>query len=450
MEFHQAIDRAIKEKKLYFVGDALPPDWYAAFKVWSKLTADGDMKALFNMAYCYRMGEGVEQNLLLAQEAYLKCHQYGDERAFAEHAAVTQQIQEIEQSRRRHLEKQRERDEQMREQSEFFKKEKDAWNFLLERTRPGLEILDKFQKLCLEAMPTYEGNNGRRNEEKVRQARALLESVTLERDLWVRDALSFLNYTARVVSKKEQKSDVRELGGHQVITTGNYTTVHPRYERSVTTEITYDVRIEMNGESDGIWQVYPTSEKTSYGGFHGAVSNPEVSSMKLMEPRGIRVYFLPSAECEYLPTFPYYSYNSNDWPKSLPRDRVHSVLRCEDFFDPENKRYGDRGPSVEFRVIVVTPLPTVINIPKRTKTISTSSNGCFVLTACFNDENHPVVGDFRRFRDERLVRYGFGKALIEAYYRHGPSAARWVSDKPMLKKALRGVFQLMRPLLRRF
>jgi len=32
MNFQDQIDAAIKEKRLYFVGDQLPPDWYAGFE----------------------------------------------------------------------------------------------------------------------------------------------------------------------------------------------------------------------------------------------------------------------------------------------------------------------------------------------------------------------------------------------------------------------------------
>lgn len=64
--------------------------------------------------------------------------------------------------------------------------------------------------------------------------------------------------------------------------------------------------------------------------------------------------------------------------------------------------------------------------------------GCFVLTAAHGDEKHPVVKEFRNFRDEVLNRYPVGRAFSNWYYEHGPKMAAFISDKPLLKAAVRG------------
>ena len=62
---------------------------------------------------------------------------------------------------------------------------------------------------------------------------------------------------------------------------------------------------------------------------------------------------------------------------------------------------------------------------------------CFVATACFEDIDHPTVGQLRMFRDLHLSNYRLGQVFIEWYYENGPSYACWVSNKPRVKACLR-------------
>jgi hypothetical protein len=61
------------------------------------------------------------------------------------------------------------------------------------------------------------------------------------------------------------------------------------------------------------------------------------------------------------------------------------------------------------------------------------SSGCFVVTATFDDENHPHVRLLRAFRDEILQRSTVGAAICRAYYRHGPKLARIVGSSALLR-----------------
>jgi uncharacterized protein len=70
MSFQLEIDKAIKEKCLYFVGTELPSDWYAAAIQWTRLAEAGNPKAQFNMGRCYAQGDGVDENFSLAKKWY--------------------------------------------------------------------------------------------------------------------------------------------------------------------------------------------------------------------------------------------------------------------------------------------------------------------------------------------------------------------------------------------
>lgn len=72
---------------------------------------------------------------------------------------------------------------------------------------------------------------------------------------------------------------------------------------------------------------------------------------------------------------------------------------------------------------------------KAKKTTSTSNNsGCFVITAAMGDENHPVVIDFRKFRDDHLINNLFGKFFVNFYYIVGPYFAWFISKNDILRK----------------
>lgn len=81
MSIQEKIDKAIKDRVLYFVGDALPADFYAGFKIWLPLAEAGDTKAMVNVAYCYVSGEGVDIDGATGMNWYRKAASLGDTRA---------------------------------------------------------------------------------------------------------------------------------------------------------------------------------------------------------------------------------------------------------------------------------------------------------------------------------------------------------------------------------
>jgi len=81
MSFQDQIDAAIKEKRLYFVGEQLPPDWYAGFKLWLSLAEAGNTKAQYNVGRCFQRGDGTDKSLAEAEKWFRKAIDGGDKRS---------------------------------------------------------------------------------------------------------------------------------------------------------------------------------------------------------------------------------------------------------------------------------------------------------------------------------------------------------------------------------
>ena len=71
---------------------------------------------------------------------------------------------------------------------------------------------------------------------------------------------------------------------------------------------------------------------------------------------------------------------------------------------------------------------------KKESSPSNSSSNCFVVTATMGDVNHPIVNDFRTFRDEHLLTNYFGKHFVSLYYKIGPYFASLIEKNTWLKK----------------
>ncbi len=76
------IDQLIREKRLYFVGDKLPSDFYEAVRLWLPLAEAGDPKAQYNIARCYHNGDGVDKDSRKAFELYIKASNQRESRSF--------------------------------------------------------------------------------------------------------------------------------------------------------------------------------------------------------------------------------------------------------------------------------------------------------------------------------------------------------------------------------
>lgn len=62
-----------------------------------------------------------------------------------------------------------------------------------------------------------------------------------------------------------------------------------------------------------------------------------------------------------------------------------------------------------------------------------SSSNCFIVTATMGDINHPVVNDFRYYRDNTLLKTSLGRIFIDIYYKVGPFMAKFIENNENLK-----------------
>ena len=74
---------------------------------------------------------------------------------------------------------------------------------------------------------------------------------------------------------------------------------------------------------------------------------------------------------------------------------------------------------------------------------------CFIATAAFESENHPVVRELSEFRDRVLLTNVGGRALVAAYYFISPSFAAALDRAPALKRPVRATLAFVAALTRR-
>jgi hypothetical protein len=76
---------------------------------------------------------------------------------------------------------------------------------------------------------------------------------------------------------------------------------------------------------------------------------------------------------------------------------------------------------------------------------SSMASYCFIATAAYGTPMAADVMALRHFRDEYLLSSGTGRAFVENYYRYSPPIARFIGDKPILRRITRAI---LRPLVR--
>ena len=63
-----------------------------------------------------------------------------------------------------------------------------------------------------------------------------------------------------------------------------------------------------------------------------------------------------------------------------------------------------------------------------------SNSNCFVITATMGNPYHPIVEEFRAYRDSKLLTNFMGKVFVRFYYKVGPFAAFVISKSLILRK----------------
>jgi hypothetical protein len=66
-----------------------------------------------------------------------------------------------------------------------------------------------------------------------------------------------------------------------------------------------------------------------------------------------------------------------------------------------------------------------------------AKTGCFIATAVYDPGDQAKIREFYRLRDEVLLRTRAGRLFVQVYYRWSPAMARWIEDKPKIKRWIR-------------
>ena len=87
-------------------------------------------------------------------------------------------------------------------------------------------------------------------------------------------------------------------------------------------------------------------------------------------------------------------------------------------------------------------------ILEKSNSNSNSNSNCFIVTTTMGDINHPVVVDFRRYRDEVLLNTYFGRVFINIYYKVGPVLSKVIKNNSLLftisKKLVLSIHKLIK------
>ncbi|NOQ71639.1 MAG: hypothetical protein GQ574_06545 [Crocinitomix sp.] len=81
---------------------------------------------------------------------------------------------------------------------------------------------------------------------------------------------------------------------------------------------------------------------------------------------------------------------------------------------------------------------------------SVSDSGCYVATMVYGSYDAPEVMTLRRFRDQFLQKYIWGRAFIQWYYRHSPGFVARHQSKKWLHVVMRGGLNVLVFILKPF
>jgi hypothetical protein len=111
-----------------------------------------------------------------------------------------------------------------------------------------------------------------------------------------------------------------------------------------------------------------------------------------------------------------------------PDFKKDELLKCETNISNENDNLRKK---LEFQISTAVPKKAM---PKRQEKTSSNNPNCFVITATMGNPYHPIVDEFRAYRDSKLLTNILGKAFVIFYYKIGPFAAFVISKSAILRK----------------
>lgn len=402
MSFQEEIDKAIKDKKLYFVGDKLPNDWYEGVITWEKLANDGNIKAMYNVGRSYLLGKGVEEidistakywlelaaeqdeprsNFLLYKiyttqgneeqaEKYLKlANILGDSRAIEEIKTINE--------------------DRLKRASEL------KISVLKNEYKEGLsKVGPLFQKVKNKIESgNYEGAR-----------KSIITFIDNHPDLkWISNFLPYLDLEVKFL-KIKRLTFVRSNGEKLLQTYATF---------SATNNSNIPVRITVVG-------IDSTIDKTK---------EISISNLITVKPQSTLVF--DSKVINGISTITgiatgYIEYNDSTNQHVLSFQ--NNLITDKDFKElPDYVSSYDRH---------FTPPTIVLSHIKIRKTIKNKASKCFIVTASTDCEHSELVDRYRLFRDNYLSKSKIGRNIIFYYYKVSPPIATYISNKTLLKRII--------------
>lgn len=126
-------------------------------------------------------------------------------------------------------------------------------------------------------------------------------------------------------------------------------------------------------------------------------------------------------------------------------EKVHKEEKTEiaKWEDPVNKEKSEWREKLRSTIYANwTPkVPINASTPPQNKQ-------CFIATAVYGSPFSPEVEALRQWRDRSLSTTAIGRSFISSYYKYSPGIARYIEDKPFIKrvvrKGLNGIVRIVR------
>lgn len=71
--------------------------------------------------------------------------------------------------------------------------------------------------------------------------------------------------------------------------------------------------------------------------------------------------------------------------------------------------------------------------------LGAGAGSCFIATASYGTDLHPKVQVLREFRDQVLLKSGWGRALVDSYYKYSPDLACYIAERDGLRMITRAL-----------
>lgn len=207
-----------------------------------------------------------------------------------------------------------------------------------------------------------------------------------------------------------------------------------------------------SGSSDGIsnFEPYPGDEKIHFRDVESSGSYPTVNGGKI---KAIRVYFTEkgldlmtpadssseiTVDTDGAPTSKAVTGLTNDTTYVFRIALIDEANNVIQFF-PANTANGGGDANCDS-----TNAPNFDNCPwkatpEQVLGLLTDDFNCFIATAAYGTALEPKLATFREFRWRILLQHQWGRKFVLWYYKYGSMAARYISDKPVMRAGVRVV-----------